>query len=125
MSKSSNPRRRFFSKTMALSALFSFTVSQLVFAEAILKDMTTDEKREKAVLIAREGDYTTALNIFENDLQVNAVNVSNNIVYDYMAVLNWDGQMQQVINIYESRYAANPAILPAFTKRIVGGPITV
>ncbi len=105
-----------------LTFILSFgpILGNLVYAKNILPDMPEKEKRETAVLMAREGKYDQALAIFENDLNAKSPDASEAVVQDYMAILGWAGKNPQVVQLFEQRYAANPSALPPFLQRIVG-----
>lgn len=66
---------------------------------------TKAEIKDKAVLLAREGNYQKALGIL-SDLY-NLDNKDIDVAGDYLVVLNWNQEYQKVIDIYEKNQYIN------------------
>ncbi len=110
--------KKYFINCCAAFLLYSLWGQNFVLAQEV---GLLEQKRQKAVLMARAGDYANAIAIFEQDLNVNSSLASDDIVFDYIDILNWAGDDAKVIALYENRYAAVPGKVDGYTIRLIAG----
>ncbi len=75
---------------------------------------TPEQKQTTAVLLARAGKYNEAIYILEILLKANHPSSPDNLLYDYIVILNWSGQHNQAIEFATRRWQGNFTQLPNY-----------
>ncbi len=82
-------------RTGAVTGLFSVLVGFLVVLSPAPLLAADGSSHERAVAMARQGDYDGALSILQQEFQANPSDLT--VAYDYLAVLSWAGRDGEVL----------------------------
>lgn len=118
MRKRVNKKR--LTKNAAICMAVFFLLSPVCDQVMAAGGATLQERREQAVFLARNGEYDKALRIFEEELDAKDPRASDAVIYDYIAVLHWQGKDAEATAQYEARYASDHVALPAYLLRMIG-----